>query len=307
MSRSTISIFELFERFPDQESARVYLEKRRWNGSIACPHCGCFERITTRRGKRLGYYRCRDCSQEFTVRTGTIFERSHVPLHKWIYTMYIVVTARKGISSLQLSKEIGVRQATAWFMLGRLREACGDDIGKLSGIIEVDEAFVGGKERNKHAHKRLNAGRGAVGKQAVLGLRERGGKSVAVPIDSTNQETLHSEISKRVEPGSVVYTDEHRGYEGLQGYHRGTVSHSTHEYVGPGDISVNGVESMWAVLKRGLYGTWHHVTAKHLGRYVNECTFRLNEGNVAVHTLDRLDMFVAKAFRHRITYKELIA
>ena len=305
MSRSTISIFQLFEIFPDQETARVYLEKRRWNGKVVCPHCGCFGRITTRRGKRLGYYRCRDCSNEFTVRTGTIFERSHVSLHKWIYAIYILVTARKGVSSLQLSKQIGIRQATVWFMLGRLREACGGDIGKLSGVIEVDEVFIGGKERNKHASKKLNAGRGSVGKAAVLGMRQRGGKSVALPIESTDQETLHSKIAERVEPGFVIYTDDHKGYEGLKGYRRGTVSHSAREYVGPGDISVNGVESMWAVLKRGLYGTWHHVTVKHLGRYVDECTFRLNEGNVKIHTLDRLDMFLTKAFRHRITYREL--
>ena len=307
MSRSTISTFELFELFPNAESARVYLEKSRWNGKVVCPHCGCFERITIRRGKRLGYYRCRDCSEEFTVRTGTIFERSHVPLHKWIYAMYLVVTSRKGISSLQLGKEIGVRQATAWFMLGRLREACGDDIGKLSGTIEVDEVFVGGKEKNKHANKKLNAGRGTVGKQAVLGMRQRGGKSVALPVDSTDKKTLHSQIIKRIEQGSTVYTDEHRGYEGLEGYRRGTVHHSAQEYVGSGDISVNGVESMWAVLKRGLYGTWHHVTFKHLGRYINECTFRLNEGNVKVHTLDRLDAFLGKAFRHQITYEDLTA
>lgn len=119
-----ISTFELFVLFPDQASARLYLEERRWHGHPVCPHCGRGDKITTRRGKRLGYYQCRACDEEFTVRTGTIFERSHVPLHKWIYAMYLVVMARKSISSIQLSKEIGVTQKTAWFMLGRLREAC---------------------------------------------------------------------------------------------------------------------------------------------------------------------------------------
>ena len=306
MSRSTISTFELFQLFPDAESARVYLEKRRWNGHVVCPHCGCYEKITVRGGKRLGYYRCRDCSQEFTVRTGTIFERSHVPLHKWLYAMYLVVTARKGISSLQLSKEIGVTQKTAWFVLGRLREACGGDFRKLKGIVEIDEAYIGGKDKAKHASKRSGI-RGPSGKQVVLGMRERGGRSVAKPIKHTDKATLHAEIEQHVEAGSEVHTDELRGYRGLKNYRHGAVKHSAGEYVGPGDIHVNSVESMWALLKRGLHGTWHHASRKHLFRYINECTFRLNEANVKVHTLDRLDAFVSRAFKHRLTYEEYTA
>ena len=140
MSRSTISTFQLFEMFPDEASARQYLEDRLWPDGPRCPGCKATERITTRKG---GFYRCNACQLDFTVRTGTIFERSHVPLHKWVYSMYLLVTARKGISSMQLAKEIGITQKSAWFVLGRLREACGGQFEKLRGMVEIDETFVG--------------------------------------------------------------------------------------------------------------------------------------------------------------------
>src|SRR5580700_5324832 len=215
MSKSTISTFQLFEMIPDQETARRVLEERLWPNGPRCPVCGLGERITARKG---GYYRCNQCKEDFTVRTGTIFERSHVPLHKWVYAMYLLVTARKGISSMQLAKEIGITQKSAWFVLHRLREACGgDDLKKLAGIIEIDETFVGGKEANKHEHKKLKAGRGTVGKTPVLGMREHGGRTVAMPIANTDAGTVQAEIHRHVEIGSTLHTDEAGAYSGIGG------------------------------------------------------------------------------------------
>lgn len=144
--KSTISMLDMFELFPNAEVAREFLEDRRWRGHVRCPTCA-KDRITVRKGKRLGYYRCRDCKDEFTVRTGTILERSHVPLHKWLYAIHLLVTARKGISSMRLSKELRVTQATAWFTLDRLREACGGDLRMLTGVEKADQAYVGRRER----------------------------------------------------------------------------------------------------------------------------------------------------------------
>jgi transposase-like protein len=305
MSKSTISTFELFAMIPDQETARLYLESRLWPNGVTCPTCSGQDRITSRKG---GYYRCNKCKLDFTVRTGTIFERSHVQLHKWVYAMYLVVTARKGISSMQLAKEIGITQKSAWFVLQRLREACAGKMDKLSGIVEVDECFVGGKEANKHESKKLKSGRGTVGKKAVMGMRERGGRTIAMPIENTNRDTLHNAIYDNVELGSTILTDEANGYNGIGDgfFQHERVNHMGGEYT-RGTVSTNGIESVWALLKRGIYGTWHQVSVKHLGRYVDEVAFRLNAGNVERHTLDRLDSFVDAVDGKRLTYARLTA
>ena len=202
---STISAYEFFKSFPDERSAIEYIESRRWFDGIICPHC---DSDRTSRQTDYRYHQCKDCRKKSTARTGTVFERSHISLDKWLYAMYLLQTARKGISSLQLSKELGITQKSAWFMLHRLREACNIEAVRMDGEVEIDEVYIGGKESNKHEWKKLKAGRGAVGKQPVIGMRKRGGKVQAKSIPNTRIKTIEQEIEATVEDGATVYTDE---------------------------------------------------------------------------------------------------
>lgn len=309
---TTISFMEFVRNFSTECKAFQYLEKIRWGETgVVCPFCG--EKITypcNRKGGR-GYHECSACHKVFTVRTGTIFARSHVPLTKWLYAFYKVICARKGISSIQLAVEIGVTQKTAWFMLQRIRESCSSssiDLGKLRETVEVDGAYFGGIEKCKHKSKKQNMGRGCIGKLCVLGMKQRNGKVKAVVIRDTDKATVHGILDNHIEKDSAVMTDQAKVYEDIDFGQHGIVDHSMSEFV-KGDFSTNEIESVWAIMKRGWKGIYHHMSPKHMqSYYVNEYCFRLNDGRCDRMITDRVKSlcgFVLGA--SHMTYKQLIS
>ena len=270
---STISVIELLKTFSTEHKAVKWLEETRWKGRPVCPKCNSIENIKVRKAHKHAYF-CDPCRYKFTVKSNTIMHGSNMPVQKWAIAIYYILTARKGISSLQLSKELGITQKSAWFMLQRIREGRKQGLFKLSGSVEIDETYIGGKEANKHEVKKRKTGRGAVGKQAVLGMRERQGRLKAMPINETTKQTLHRIIRGSIVAGSTIYTDDNPSYTGAYRRHK-AVNHSAKEYVN-GMVHTNGIESVWALFKRGLTVTYHNVSVKHLPRYVDEFAFRLN-------------------------------
>ena len=298
----TLSIYSFMMLFPDEASALRYIEKTLWGDLPICPYC--HGTNTTKRLSRKGHL-CKKCRKDFTIRIGSIFENSNIGLHKWLYAMYLFVTSRKGIPSLQLSKEIGITQKSAWFLLQRIRESCKQSIQLLDGIVEIDETYIGGREKSRHEAKKIPNSQGGANKNIVMGFKERDGKIKAYIIPNVKHETLKFMIDSNIKKESTICTDELKGYHSITDYTHLKVNHSAKEFVN-GMASVNGVESFWALLKRGYHGIYHNFSTKHLNRYVNEFVFRQHEGNCQTDTVDRIKSLCMLSKGKYLSYKSLI-
>ncbi|MDE2987624.1 MAG: IS1595 family transposase [Chloroflexota bacterium] len=293
---------QLADMFPTEEAAREWFESRIWPNGRVCPRCES-DKTTEASHAKMPYW-CSACRQYFSVRTGTVLERSKVSLRKWVYAIYLHLTSLKGVSSMKLHRDIGVSQKTAWFMLQRIREAFDDDDdGPFWGPVEVDETYVGGKNRNRHAHKKI-AGTGGAGKTAVVGAKDREtGRVKARVVSNVDIVTLHGFVHDTVERGAQLYTDDASGYKGIRMRHE-AVKHSVGEYVRD-QAHTNGIESFWSMLKRGYVGTYHQISPKHLHRYVDE--FAGRHGLREMDTMAQMAMVAAGMVGKRLTYAELTA
>ena len=229
--REGISLIELFDMFPDNQTAKDWFESVRWEHGRFCPLCGS-ENTTPRKNEKPLPYHCRTCRKDFSVKTGTVMHRSKHGLQKWAVAIYLMNTSLKGVSSMKLHRELGISQKAAWKMAHKIRQGWDYGKTKLEGTVEVDESYFGGKESNKHVSKKLHAGRGTVGKDAVVGIKQRDGEIRAKHVSDTTSNTLQGQLLKHVKEGSTVYSDEHRGYDGINlFFEHETVKHSVGEYV----------------------------------------------------------------------------
>ena len=305
--REGLTLIQLMAMFPTEEAAMKWFESVLWISGRCCGKCGSV-RTTEATHKYMPYW-CSDCRSYFSIRTGTPMANSKVPLRKWAIAIYLCLTSLKSVASMKLSRDIGVSQPTAWFMLHRIREAWagGNGDGDYSGPVEVDESYFGGRRRNMSNRKRKaleSAGRGPVGKTAVVGVKDRATKQVAAKVvRSTDKETLQGFVKDHATPEATVYTDDAPAYDSLP-FNHATVKHSVAEYVN-GMVHTNGIESFWSMLKRAHKGTFHKISPKHLDRYVQEFAGKHNIRESG--TLSQMRDTVARLVGHRLLLRDLIA
>ena len=300
--REGITMMQLCDIFPTEESAREWFESRVWPDGRHCPRCGSTDTSEASHAKMP--YWCPACRSYFSVKVGTVLESSKISLRKWVYAIYLHLTSLKGVSSMKLHRDIGVSQPCAWFMLQRIRKAWESDDSPFAGPIEVDETYMGGSERNKHKGKKLRAGRGTVGKTAIVGAKDRKTNKVkAKVVKMTNAKTLQGFVVATALAGATVYTDDAAAYKGMP-FDHASVRHSVGEYVS-GMAHTNGIESFWSMLKRAHKGVYHKISPKHLQRYVDEFSGR--HGVREDDTITQMQNIVAGMIGKRLMYRELVA
>ena len=305
--REGITLVQVADMFPTEEAATAWFEDVIWQGHRHCGKCGSTATKPVPNAKPMPYW-CKDCRSYFSVRTGTPIARSNVPLRKWAIAIYLCLTSLKSVSSMKLHRDIGVKQSTAWFMLHRIREAwAGNGEGPFEGPVEIDETYFGGKRKNMSKAKRkelAGAGRGAVGKTAVVGAKDRATNKVAAQVvEATDSATLLAFVADSTELDAVVYTGDAAAYEGIPNPHE-SVKHSVSEYVN-GMAHTNGIESFWSMLKRAHKGTFHKISPKHLDRYVTEFAGKHNirESDTLVQMRDT----VARLVGRNLLYRDLVS
>jgi transposase-like protein len=296
------TLIEAIRYFSDQDVCVQFVAKLRWPDGPICPTCGGTEHsyLTTRR-----VWKCKACKRQFSVKVGSIFEDSAIPLDKWLAAMWMIAKPKNGVSSHEMARSLGITQKSAWFLLHRIRLAMQTGtFAKLDGEIEVDETFIGGKARNMHKSKRAKkiTGTGGNDKAIVAGVLQRGGEVRAVVVSDTRRATLQAGVRQHVEKGAVVYSDALQSYNGLAGEYDHKVVDHAEKYV-DGQVHVNGVENFWSLLKRGLHGTYVSVQPWHLFRYIDERVFTYNERGLT--DLDRFVVVLGTVAGRRLTYKAL--